>query len=95
MSPGQQGRSLRCNRLTSEGSGGQSALCLPRLATAQKTCDDWRDAGRAVDQHQVTTALDDVKLGTGNERRHDPVVYLPRDRVVVAADDERGLTDRP
>ena len=50
--------------LTSEGSRGQSALCLPRLATAEKTRDDRRGAGRAVHQHQVTAALDGVRLCT-------------------------------
>ena len=38
---------------------------FPRLATAEKTCDYRRDAGRAVHQHQVAAALDDVKLGRG------------------------------
>jgi poly(3-hydroxybutyrate) depolymerase len=35
------------------------------------------------------------KLCTGDERRHDPVDYPRRDRVAVAADDERGLANRP
>jgi poly(3-hydroxybutyrate) depolymerase len=65
-------------------------LSGPEDITNPATRTSTRTAGDASGQGHGES-----KLCAGDERRHDPVVHLRRDRVVVAADDKRGLADRP
>ena len=58
---------------------------LSAFAAAEELDDLGRDDVRTVEDDEMPTAADDVQPCTRDKPRHDPVVELRRDRVVVAA----------